>query len=393
MKTFKIGDLEIKLPIIQGGMGVGISMSGLASAVANMGGIGTISTVAIGLTGDSESRNYKRRNIESVRKEIRKARTLTTGVLGVNIMSVLTDFSEMVKTSIEEGIDIIFSGAGLPLDLPKYLQNGSVTKLVPIVSSGRAANILATKWKQNYDYLPDAFVVEGPKAGGHLGFKANALEEIGNTLENLVAEVVQVAQDIWDKYKKEVPVIAAGGIYNGDDIYRIMQRGASAVQLGTRFVATEECDASPEFKNAFVSAREEDIRIIKSPVGMPGRSIYNKFLDEAVKGNRRPKVCRHHCIKSCDPKTTEYCIADALLQAYKGNLEDGFVFTGTNAHRIERISTVKELVNELVLEYEASARETPAGEASARERSAGETSAGEASAGEAPENKIISHSK
>ncbi len=352
MKTFKIGDLEIKLPIIQGGMGVGISMSGLASAVANMGGIGTISTVAIGLTSESKIKNYKRRNIESVRNEIRKARALTSGVLGVNIMSVLTDFSEMVKTSIEEGIDIIFSGAGLPLDLPKYLQKGSVTKLVPIVSSGRAANILATKWKQNYDYLPDAFVVEGPKAGGHLGFKANALEEISNTLENLVAEVVQVAQDIWDKYKKEVPVIAAGGIYSGDDMYRIMQRGASAVQLGTRFVATEECDASSEFKNAFVSAKETDIRIIKSPVGMPGRSIYNTFLDEAVKGNRRPKVCRHHCIKSCDPKTTEYCIADALLQAYKGNLEDGFVFTGTNAHRIDRISTVKELVNELVLEYE-----------------------------------------
>jgi len=357
VKTFKIGDLEIKLPIIQGGMGVGISMSGLASAVANMGGIGTISTVAIGLTGESKTKNYKKKNIEAVRSEIRKARALTSGVLGVNIMSVLTDFSEMVKTSIEEGIDIIFSGAGLPLDLPKYLQKGSVTKLVPIVSSGRAANILATKWKQNYDYLPDAFVVEGPKAGGHLGFKANALEEIGNTLESLVAEVVQVAKDIRDKYKKEVPVIAAGGIYTGDDIYRIMQQGASAVQLGTRFVATEECDASPEFKNAFVNAKEEDIRIIKSPVGMPGRSIYNKFLDEAVKGNRRPKVCRHHCIKSCNPKTTEYCIADALLQAYKGNLDDGFVFTGTNGARIDRITTVGEVFRELTMEYDAAEKQ------------------------------------
>src|SRR6056297_1891773 len=295
MKTFKIGDLEIKLPIIQGGMGVGISMSGLASAVANMGGIGTISTVAIGLTGDSESRNYKRRNIESVRKEIRKARTLTTGVLGVNIMSVLTDFSEMVRTSVEEGIDIIFSGAGLPLDLPKYLSTGSKTKLVPIVSSGRAANIIANKWKQNYDYLPDAFVVEGPKAGGHLGFKANALEEIGNSLESLVDEVLQVAHDLKARFNKEVPVIAAGGIYSGDDIHKIIQQGAAAVQLGTRFVATEECDASPAFKNAFVAAKAEDIKIIKSPVGMPGRTIFNKFLDEAVKGNRRPKVCMHHC--------------------------------------------------------------------------------------------------
>jgi len=354
MKSFKIGDLKIPIPIIQGGMGVGISMSGLASAVANMGGIGIIATVAIGQTDDALKANYKKRNIEGVRNEIRKARELTQGVLGVNIMSVLTDFSEMVKTSIEEGIDIIFSGAGLPLDLPKYLINGSKTKLVPIVSSGRAANILCTKWKQNYDYLPDALVVEGPKAGGHLGFKESALEEISNTLENLVDEVVKVAKEFKAKYNKDIPVIAAGGIYSGDDIYKIMEHGASAVQMGTRFVATEECDASLEFKNAFIEAREEDIKIIKSPVGMPGRSIYNEFLDEAIKGNRRPKVCRHHCIKSCDPKTTTYCIADALLEAYRGNLDNGFVFTGTNAGRINKISTVSELFKELTSEYDDS---------------------------------------
>jgi nitronate monooxygenase len=353
MRSFKIGDLEIRLPIVQGGMGVGISMSGLASAVANMGGIGIISTVAIGLTDREAMANYKKRNIEVLKREIRKARELSAGVIGVNIMSVLTDFSEMVRTSVEEGIDIIFSGAGLPLDLPKYLTEGSRTKLVPIVSSGRAASIIATKWKQNYDYLPDAFVVEGPKAGGHLGFKANALEEISNSLENLVDEVLQVARDLKARFNKEVPVIAAGGIYTGEDIYKIIQQGATAVQLGTRFVATEECDASHEFKQAFVAAKAEDIQIIKSPVGMPGRTIFNKFLDEAVKGNRRPKVCMHHCIKSCDPKTTSYCIADALLQAYKGNLNDGFVFTGTNAGRIDRIMTVKELINELVMEYEA----------------------------------------
>ncbi|MCF8224448.1 MAG: nitronate monooxygenase [Bacteroidales bacterium] len=356
MKTLKIGDLKIRIPIIQGGMGVGISMSGLASAVANMGGIGVISTVAIGLTDNLPIVNYRKRNIEVLRKEIRKAKELTSGVLGVNIMSVITDFSDMVQTSIEEGIDVIFSGAGLPLDLPRYLKSGAKTKLVPIVSSGRAANILATKWKQNYDYLPDAFVVEGPKAGGHLGFKANALDDIGNTLENLVMEVVQVTKEIKVKFKKDIPVIAAGGIYSGDDMYEIMKKGASAVQLGTRFVATDECDASNEFKNAFVQAREEDIKIIKSPVGMPGRTIFNQFLDEAIKGNRRPKVCKYHCIKSCDPKTTSYCIAQALIEAYQGNLLNGFVFTGANAGKINKISSVREVFNELISEFKLAAK-------------------------------------
>jgi nitronate monooxygenase len=316
-----------------------------------MGGVGIISTVGIGQTGNQKKLGWKKGNIEGLKLEIRKARKLTSGVLGVNIMSVLTDFSDMVKTSIEEGIDIIFSGAGLPLDLPSYLVKGKQTKLVPIVSSGRAANLIAMKWKQNYDYLPDAFVVEGPKAGGHLGFKANALEEISNTLENLVDEVVKVAQEIKDKFNKEVPVIAAGGLFTGKDIHSIMEHGASGVQLGTRFVATEECDASEEFKQAVVDATDKDIQIIKSPVGMPGRSIFNRFLQEASDGKRRPAFCKHNCIKSCNSKTTLYCIADALLAAFRGNLKDGFAFVGSNAGRIMKISTVKEIFTELQEEY------------------------------------------
>jgi NAD(P)H-dependent flavin oxidoreductase YrpB (nitropropane dioxygenase family) len=351
MKSLNIGELKIQVPIIQGGMGIGISLSKLASAVANMGGVGIISTVGIGLTGKQSVQGYKKGNIEAVRKEIRKAREMTSGVLGVNIMSVLTDFSEMVKTSIDEGIDIIFSGAGLPLDLPSYLGAGKKTKLVPIVSSGRAANIIAQKWKQNYDYLPDAFVVEGPKAGGHLGFKAEALQETGNKLENLVDEVLKVAQDIKEKFNKEIPVIAAGGIFTGKDMKTIMKRGASAVQLGTRFVATEECDASDEFKQAIVDAAKEDIQIIKSPVGMPGRTIFNRFLQEAADGQRRPAVCKHNCIRSCNSKTTLYCISEALLAAFKGNLKDGFAFVGSNAGRVKRISTVKEIFTELQDEY------------------------------------------
>lgn len=351
MKALKIGDLKIKVPIIQGGMGIGISLSKLASAVANMGGVGIISSVGIGQTGTQKNLGWKKGNIEGLKLEIRKARKLTSGVLGVNIMSVLSDFSDMVKTSIEEGIDIIFSGAGLPLDLPSYLHEGAKTKLVPIVSSGRAASIIAQKWKQNYDYLPDAFVVEGPKAGGHLGFKSEALRDAGNRLENLVDEVVKVAQDIREKFNKDVPVIAAGGLFTGKDIHRIMEHGATGVQLGTRFVATEECDAAEEFKQAVVDANEKDIQIIKSPVGMPGRSIFNGFLQEASDGKRRPAFCKHNCIKSCNPKTTLYCISDALLAAFKGNFKDGFAFVGSNAGRIKKISTVKEIFTELQEEY------------------------------------------
>lgn len=352
VKGLKIGDLHIKVPIIQGGMGIGISMSNLASAVANMGGVGTISTVGIGLTDQVKGTNYRNRNIEVLRNEIQKAKQLSSGVLGVNIMSVLTDYAEMVKTSIEEGIHIIFSGAGLPLDLPKYLQKGSVTKLVPIVSSGRAANILTSKWMANYNYLPDAFVVEGPKAGGHLGFKSNALQEAGNTLENLVSEVLEVAKSIKERFGKNIPVIAAGGIFTGKDMYEIMDKGASAVQIGTRFIATQECDASEGFKNAFIKAKGKDIQIIKSPVGMPGRAIFNKFLNQATLGKRRPKVCKHNCIRSCDPKTTSYCISEALYEAYRGNMEDGFVFSGANGSRIEKITTVSELVSEIMEEYD-----------------------------------------
>ncbi|MCD4737409.1 MAG: nitronate monooxygenase [Bacteroidales bacterium] len=351
MKSFNIGDLQIPVPIIQGGMGIGISLSGLASAVANLGGVGVIATVGIGNVRNTIQTNYKLKHIEAIREEIRKARELTKGVLGVNIMGVLTNFSDMVQTSIEEGIDIIFSGAGLPLDLPKYLGKKKKTKLVPIVSSARAASILCKRWYLHFNYLPDAFVVEGPLAGGHLGFKRGDLDIAGNTLENLVSDVLEVTSGIREDYNKDIPVIAAGGIYSGEDIFQIMKKGATAVQMGTRFVATEECDASPEFKNAFISAKEDDIRIINSPVGLPGRAIFNQFLNEVSDGKRQPVKCSFNCIKTCDPKTTPYCIADALLAAYRGNLNNGFAFSGSNAAKVNHISTVREVFDDLFQEY------------------------------------------
>ncbi len=352
MKPLYIGDLKIPIPIIQGGMGIGISLSGLASAVANMGGIGVISSVGIGFIKPNPRVSQKQNNIDAIRNEIKNARKKTLGVLGVNIMSVITDFSEMVRASIDEGIDIIFSGAGLPLDLPKYLNGSTKTKLVPIVSSARAASILCLKWKQNYNYLPDAFVVEGPLAGGHLGFKADELQKDVVPLDKLMSDVLEITTRIKEKYLKNIPVIAAGGIYSGNDIFQIIKKGASAVQMGTRFIATKECDASLKFKQAFIQAKEEDIKIIKSPVGMPGRAIMNKFLDKAQRGERRPVSCSFNCIKSCNPKTTLFCIADALVAAYRGDFKDGFAFSGSNGGKVTKISTVQNLFTELKEEYQ-----------------------------------------
>lgn len=351
MNPLQIGDITIPIPIIQGGMGVGISLAGLASAVANEGGVGTIATVGLGLIHNSPDKNFKESNNEAVRQEIRKARKASSGIIAVNIMTVLTNFEELVKTAIEEKIDIIFSGAGLPLDLPKYLTEGSKTKLVPIVSSARAAKILAQKWKSNFNYLPDAFVVEGPKAGGHLGFNMKELESDSKDLESLVIETVALTTELKEQFNKDIPVIAAGGISTGKDILHFLELGASGVQLGTQFAACTEGDASINFKNALVEAKSENVRIIKSPVGLPGRAIGNDFLNSAEAGNRKPKNCKYHCIRSCDPKTTSYCIADALLAAYEGRLNDGFAFAGANVEAVERIQSVRELINKLTHEY------------------------------------------
>ena len=348
MKSFFIGNLEVKLPVIQGGMGVGVSLSGLASAVANEGGIGVISCAGLGLIYHKSHGDYLSKCISGLKEEIQKAREKSKGIIGVNIMVALSDFAELVKTSIAEKVDVIFSGARLPLDLPSFLKKDSVTKLVPIVSSSRAARIICEKWKNNYDYLPDAIVLEGPKAGGHLGYKENQLEDSHYSLEELLPQVVSEVQVFEQKYNTHIPVIAAGGIYTGEDIKRMMDLGASGVQLGTRFVTTEECDASLAFKESYIQARQEDIEIIKSPVGMPGRAIHSHFLDKVKEGLKRPKVCPFNCIKTCDISRSPYCIVTALYQAFQGNFENGYAFAGSNAWRTERISTVKETIQELM---------------------------------------------
>ncbi len=351
LKELKIGDLTAKLPIIQGGMGIGISLSGLASAVANEGGVGVIATAGIGMLEPDFSTNWLEANIRALKKEIKKARELTKGILGVNIMVALSNYADMVRTAIEEEIDIIFSGAGLPLNLPQFLKGSTKTKLAPIISSGRAASIICKKWSEKYNYLPDAIVVEGPRAGGHLGFKQEQINNPEYSLEKLIPEVIKAVKPFEERYKKPIPVIAAGGIYTGEDIYNFLKLGASGVQMATRFVTTYECDASIKFKQTYIDSSKEDIVIIKSPVGMPGRAIKNKFIDDANKGEKKPFKCPYHCIITCDYKNSPYCIALALLNARKGNLDHGFAFAGENAYRAKGIISVKELIESLIKEY------------------------------------------
>ncbi|MDD6209439.1 MAG: nitronate monooxygenase [Bacteroidales bacterium] len=358
MKLLKFGDLTARVPIIQGGMGVGISLSGLASAVANEGGVGVISCAGLGLLYNKLSSNYAEASILGLKEELRKAREKAKGIIGVNVMVAMTNFADMVKTCIAEKADIIFSGAGLPLDLPAFLKKDSITKLVPIVSSARAAKLICEKWKNNYDYLPDAVVVEGPKAGGHLGYKENQINDELFSLEHVLPEVVNAVADFEEKYKKEIPVIAAGGIYTGEDIYRMMQLGATGVQLGTRFVTTDECDASLEFKRTYIDAKEDDIEIIKSPVGMPGRAISSSFTRDVVEGKKQPKSCPFHCIKTCDITKSPYCIMLALYNAFKGNLRNGYAFAGANAFKADRITSVKETISSLMTEFKAKLNES-----------------------------------
>ena len=349
IKSFFLGNKEIKLPLIQGGMGVGISLSGLASAVANEGGVGVISSAGLGLLYKQSPADYLKDSILGLKEEIRKARELTQGTIGVNIMVALSNFADMVRTSIAEKADVIFSGAGLPLDLPSYLTEESKTLLVPIVSSARAAKIICQKWLSNYDYLPDAFVVEGPKAGGHLGFKREQIEDENYSLERLIPEVVSVVSEY--NLKKVIPVIAAGGITTGEDILRIMELGASGVQIGSLFVPTLECDASQLFKQSYINASQKDTMIIQSPVGMPGRALDGNFIKSVNEGKERPKGCPFHCIKTCDYTNSPYCIIMALYNAAKGNMNKGYAFAGANAYLAEKISSVKEVVHQLKEEF------------------------------------------
>lgn len=350
--ALKIGNLVAPTPIVQGGMGVGISLSGLASAVANAGGIGVIAANAIGLLEKDYYQDGRAANLRAFRREIRKARTLTDGIIGVNIMVAVSDFHQLLDVAIEEKVDIVFMGAGLPikgLPIEKIRENG--VKIAPIVSSARATEMIFKMWKKIYNDVPDAVVFEGPKAGGHLGFTEEQLEDPAYQVEAIVPEIAKVLIPYGQEFAREIPLIAGGGVYTGEDIYQVLQSGAQGVQMATRFVATDECDADIRFKQAYVNCTKEDIGIIKSPVGMPGRAIRNKFITDAEAGIRPAFTCAWKCLSSCKAEDANYCISIALNNARKGVLQGGFVFAGTNAYRIQEIVPVASLVSELSTGY------------------------------------------
>lgn len=353
LKGIKIGDFISKYPIIQGGMGVGVSMHNLAGNVAKEGGIGIISTADIGYQNPEFEKNPMEANLRAIKTEIEEARKIAPkGIIGVNIMVALTNYAEIVKECVKNKIDLIISGAGLPKDLPTFIK-GTKTKIAPIVSSGRAAKLISKMWINKYNYAPDMIVIEGPEAGGHLGFKPDELlPENKPSLEDITRDVLKEVKEIENETGKEIPVVVAGGIFDGKDIAKYLKMGADGVQMATRFVATKECDASDAFKQAYVNAKKEDIKIIKSPVGMPGRAIKNEFIKRVESSKSKITRC-YNCIKTCNPAETPYCITKALINSVRGNLDEGLIFCGSNVDRIDKIVTVKELMQELVNGAEA----------------------------------------
>ena len=345
-KSLKIGDLEVKIPVVQGGMGVGISLSGLAGNVSACGGLGVISTAQIGWREPDFYEKPFEANFRAIEKEIKKARELAKGgVLGVNIMVATQRYEEYVKSAVKAGIDIVISGAGLPIDLPKYVE-GSKTKIAPIVSSLKSLTVICRMWERKYQTAPDLVVIEGPKAGGHLGFSREELETVTDeAYDDVIVSIIEKVKEYSEKFSKKIPVVVAGGIYERKDMEHVMKLGADGVQMGTRFVTTKECDADEAYKQSYIKAKKEDIKIVQSPVGMPGRAILNPFLEKVKTEKCKIKHC-YQCIVTCDKKTIPYCITEALVNAAEGRVDEGLLLCGENAYRADKIETVAEIMEE-----------------------------------------------
>lgn len=367
LKPLKIGNLVAKHPVIQGGMGVGVSLSSLAGAVAKAGGIGIISTAQIGFKDQNFGKNPMAANLRAIHSELKKAREKAPqGILGFNIMVATKEYASYVKEAVKAGADVIISGAGLPIDMPKFVaeaenENGGSEKkerrtmIAPIISSVKSALVICRMWDRKYHTAPDFVVVEGPCAGGHLGFSREQLTELGADTDHVaetfdepaydkeIRGIIGTVKSFAEKYKKHIPVITAGGIFDHKDVLHQFALGAEGIQAATRFVTTEECDADIAYKEAYINAKEEDIVIVKSPVGMPGRAIKNKFLERVAQGPVKVERC-FRCLEHCNPATTPYCITKALINAAEGRIDEALLFCGSNAYRCEKIETVPEVM-------------------------------------------------
>lgn len=372
LKPLVIGELVVPKPVIQGGMGVGISLSSLAGAVAKAGGMGIISTAQIGFKEPDFADHSLEANLRAIGKEFKKAREIAPeGVIGFNIMVATKNYAMYVKEAIKAGADIIISGAGLPVSLPAYLAEAAAemksaglgetvkTKIAPIVSSVKSAMVILKMWDRKFGRVPDLVVIEGPLAGGHLGFSRESLTELGvdtpdvehtyhqDAYDEEIRGIIRLVGEYAEKYQTKIPVVTAGGIYSHEDVMHQIDLGADGVQVATRFVTTVECDAPEEFKQAYIRSSKEDIVITKSPVGMPGRAIHNAFLSGVGQNPFKLEHC-YQCLEKCDKKTIPYCITKALVNSAEGHTEDGLVFCGSNAFRAERIETVDEVMKSLL---------------------------------------------
>jgi nitronate monooxygenase len=351
----KIGKYEIKHPIIQGGMGVGISWDKLAGNVSKEGGLGVISAIG---TGYYENQKYVEKQVDNrpfSEKEFYSAKALKVifenarkicgdAPLACNVLYAINDYGRVVQDACEAGANAIITGAGLPTNMPEFTKDYPDVALIPIVSTARALKIIIKRWSR-YGKVPDAVIVEGPLSGGHQGFNYEECFKEENQLENLIPSVVELANQY------DIPVIAAGGIWDKNDIKKYLEMGCAGVQMGTRFIGTYECDADDNFKEILLNAKEDDIKLMKSPVGYPARGVKTN-LQFLIEKNEAPKVkCISNCVAPCqrgvEAKKVGFCIADRLSDAYMGNKELGLFFTGSNGYKIDKLISVKELMEEL----------------------------------------------
>ena len=343
----------LTVPILQGGMGVGVSLGGLAGAVAACGGMGCISTADTGYREPDFEKDPVSANRRALAAEIKKAKEIAggAGIVAINAMVATQNYADAVKTAVEAGVDAIVSGAGLPLELPGLVGKADVA-LAPIVSSGRAAKLILRRWAKAFGRTADFVVIEGCKAGGHLGFaEEDLLAGKCQTLDEILPEVLAEVKPFEEQFGHAIPVFVAGGVYTGEDMAHYMKQGATGVQIATRFIPTYECDASQAYKDVLLNASAEDVRIIHSPVGMPGRALNTPLVQKLSEGMRFPPKRCARCLKGCNPAQVPYCITHALIEAVKGNVEEGLFFCGANVGRLDKMRSVRALMDELMNEW------------------------------------------